>query len=205
MRIGIQWGDTLSGLAAKYGTTVDALMKANPQIKDPNKIYAGDTLTIPADARGATPGGQRSGIDLPGSRPDGNNGAHGADGAGFGMPAGNVRDWIEQAMEILRQKGVPADKMNANDIWQIIQHESGGNPRAINNWDSNAARGTPSKGLMQTIDPTFNAHKLPGHDNVYNPVDNIIAGVRYAINRYGSTSNVPGIVAQRNGRKYVGY
>ena len=46
--------------------------------------------------------------------------------------------------------------MNPNDIWMIIQHESGGNPNAINNWDSNAAAGMPSKGLMQTIDPTFN-------------------------------------------------
>jgi LysM repeat protein len=43
----IKWGDTLSGLAKKNGTTVDALMKANPQIKDANKIYAGKALNIP--------------------------------------------------------------------------------------------------------------------------------------------------------------
>lgn len=40
-------GDTLSALARKYGTTISALMAANPSIKDPNKIYAGRTLNIP--------------------------------------------------------------------------------------------------------------------------------------------------------------
>jgi LysM repeat protein len=43
----IKWGDTLSGIAKKNGTTVGALMKANPQIKDANKIFAGKALNIP--------------------------------------------------------------------------------------------------------------------------------------------------------------
>jgi hypothetical protein len=43
----IKSGDTLSALAQKNGTTVSALMKANPQIKDANKIYAGRALNIP--------------------------------------------------------------------------------------------------------------------------------------------------------------
>ena len=34
-------GDTLSGIAAKYGVSLDALIAANPQIKNPNLIYAG--------------------------------------------------------------------------------------------------------------------------------------------------------------------
>ncbi|OAP27830.1 Transglycosylase SLT domain protein [Amycolatopsis sp. M39] len=71
--------------------------------------------------------------------------------------------------------------------------------------NSNAAAGHPSKGLMQCIDSTFNAHKLPGHDNIYNPVDNIIAGVRYSLDRYGSMSNVPGIAAMAHGGAYRGY
>ena len=40
-------GDTLSKLAQKFGTTVDAIMKLNPQIKDANKIFAGATLNLP--------------------------------------------------------------------------------------------------------------------------------------------------------------
>lgn len=43
----IQSGDTLSQLALNQGTTVEELMKANPDIKDPNLIYAGNKLNIP--------------------------------------------------------------------------------------------------------------------------------------------------------------
>lgn len=43
----IQRGDTLSQLAQKHGTTVAELIKLNPQIKDPNKIYAGESLALP--------------------------------------------------------------------------------------------------------------------------------------------------------------
>ena len=74
-----------------------------------------------------------------------------------------------------------------------------------NNTDQNAKDGHPSIGIMQTIQTTFDANKLPGHDAIRNPVDNIIAGVRYAVATYGSVSNVPGIVAMKNGGEYVGY
>jgi LysM repeat protein/phage host-nuclease inhibitor protein Gam len=43
----IQSGDTLSAIAAKNGTTVQALMQSNPGITDPNKIYAGQSIVIP--------------------------------------------------------------------------------------------------------------------------------------------------------------
>lgn len=42
----IQSGDTLSGLAAKYNTTIGGLINLNPQIKDPNKIFAGQSLNL---------------------------------------------------------------------------------------------------------------------------------------------------------------
>lgn len=116
-----------------------------------------------------------------------------------------MQDWIKQAIEELRKQGINVSEADAQRIWQIIQHESGGNPQAINNWDSNAAKGTPSKGLMQCIDPTFNSYKLPGHNDIWNPVDNICAGVNYAISRYGSLANVPGIKATASGGSYVGY
>ena len=116
-----------------------------------------------------------------------------------------MQQWIDEAINILRAQGVPVDAMSRDDIWAIIEHESGGDPHAINNWDSNAAKGTPSKGLMQTIDPTFASHALPGHGDIWNPVDNIIAAVRYSLSRYGSVSNVPGIAAMRGGGGYVGY
>ncbi|HSD82674.1 MAG TPA: LysM domain-containing protein, partial [Anaerolineae bacterium] len=43
----VQWGQTLSGIAWYYGTTIQAIMYANPRIINPNLIYAGSTLCIP--------------------------------------------------------------------------------------------------------------------------------------------------------------
>lgn len=118
---------------------------------------------------------------------------------------GNTMGWINEAANILRQNGINLSPQDMQWVGIMIQHESGGNPNAINLWDSNAKAGIPSKGLMQTIDPTFNSNKLPGYNDIYNPVHNILAGVRYAIRRYGSIANVPGIRNLNSGRGYVGY
>ena len=40
-------GDTLSGLATKYGTSVQEIQKLNPTITNPNLIYAGQSLNLP--------------------------------------------------------------------------------------------------------------------------------------------------------------
>ena len=41
-------GDTLRKIAAKFNTTVDAILKVNPQITNPNVIYVGQAISIPA-------------------------------------------------------------------------------------------------------------------------------------------------------------
>lgn len=168
----------------------------------------GQAPSVPGMGSGG--GGVRS---SGGGAPTGRTGNGGASGTGATQgtsgtgpaPSGQVGQWIEQARQELIKAGVPADKMDPSDIAAIIQHESSGDPNAVNNWDSNAAAGTPSKGLMQCIQPTFDSYKLPGHDNIMDPVDNIIAGVRYAIDRYGSVSNVPGLTSMRSGGNYRGY
>jgi len=43
----VKKGDTLSAIAKRYGTTVDALLKANPNIKNPNLIKVGQVIIIP--------------------------------------------------------------------------------------------------------------------------------------------------------------
>jgi LysM repeat protein len=43
----IQTGDTLTQLAKRHKTTVDALLHINPTIKNPNKIYVGQTINLP--------------------------------------------------------------------------------------------------------------------------------------------------------------
>lgn len=75
----------------------------------------------------------------------------------------------------------------ADYVLNQIRTESTGDPNAINNWDSNAQRGTPSKGLVQVIDPTFRSYALPPYNqNIWDPLSNILAGIRYAIATYGS-------------------
>lgn len=81
-----------------------------------------------------------------------------------------------------------------------MQTESGGNPRAINLWDSNAKAGIPSKGLMQVIDPTFRAYARPGFNtNIWDPLSNILASIRYAVARYGSLARAYRGVGYANG------
>jgi LysM repeat protein len=44
----VQRGDTLRKIAARFNTTVDAILKVNPGIADPNRIYAGQVIYLPA-------------------------------------------------------------------------------------------------------------------------------------------------------------
>lgn len=49
-----QRGDTLRKIAAKFGTTVDALLKLNPKISNPNVIYVGQAITVPGATGSST-------------------------------------------------------------------------------------------------------------------------------------------------------
>ncbi|MFD4231437.1 transglycosylase SLT domain-containing protein [Streptomyces sp. NPDC058545] len=101
---------------------------------------------------------------------------------------GNVDAWINQSLKIMREKGIPG---TYEGIRKNLMRESSGNPNAINNWDSNAAKGIPSKGLLQVIDPTFKTYHVSGTStNIYDPVANITAACNYAAHRYGSIDNV---------------
>jgi hypothetical protein len=113
--------------------------------------------------------------------------------------------WICAAEHALEQHGVSRGRLSTNAAYIVVQHESGANPHAYNGWDSNAAAGHPSEGIAQVIGPTFRAYALAGHHNIWNPVDNMIAAFRYAISRYGSMNNIPGVVGVRQGGSYVGY
>jgi len=50
----IKSGDNLTRIAQQNGTTVQALLAANPQITNPNLIYAGQNLTIPSTTQQTT-------------------------------------------------------------------------------------------------------------------------------------------------------
>ncbi|MGQ4515340.1 transglycosylase SLT domain-containing protein [Streptomyces sp. DW26H14] len=104
--------------------------------------------------------------------------------------ANNLDGWIRQSLSIMSQHGIPG---SYDGIYRNIMRESSGNPTAINNWDSNAAKGTPSKGLLQVIDPTFQTYHVSGTSmDPYDPVANITAACNYAAATYGSIDNVNG-------------
>lgn len=53
----IQPGDTLAGLAARFGVTLEALVQANPILANPNAIYPGQIVHIPLSGQTPVPMG----------------------------------------------------------------------------------------------------------------------------------------------------
>lgn len=114
-------------------------------------------------------------------------------------PSAGVEQWrglAKQALMMTHQ----FSEANLNALLTQMMHESGGNPNAINNWDINAIRGIPSKGLMQVIDPTFHANAEKGYNtDIYDPLSNMMAAINYTVKRYGS------LYAGWTARGYKGY
>ncbi|MER6117744.1 transglycosylase SLT domain-containing protein [Streptomyces sp. NPDC001743] len=98
--------------------------------------------------------------------------------------------WIKESLAVMAEHGIPG---SYDGIYRNVIRESSGNPQVVNNWDSNAAAGTPSKGLLQVIQPTFDAFHVPGTSlDILDPVANITAACNYAAATYGSIDNVFG-------------
>lgn len=109
-------------------------------------------------------------------------------GGGEDGPQGTgVARWRESVVRALKANGIEPNDFRVSKILATIQRESGGDPNVQNNWDINAINGTPSIGLMQTIGPTFNAYKHPGHNNIRNGYDNLLAAINYIKHRYGTS------------------
>lgn len=117
------------------------------------------------------------------------------------IAAGGLDGWIAEALDIM-----DLPQSLAPGIKKIIMKESNGNPKAINRWDSNAKRGTPSQGLMQTIPSTFRTFVHPSLAQlaITHPVANITAGVRYMIATYGMDTLKQGGRRSASG-SYQGY
>lgn len=174
-------GDSLSKIAAEHSVSGgwQALYAANRNAigADPSVIRPGLRLSLGAAAKAAaaratTVAAQPAAV--PKTATYGNN----------------LDGWIRQSLDIMARHGIPG---SYNGIHRNVMRESSGNPLAINNWDSNAAAGIPSKGLLQVIDPTFRAYHVPGTPmDSYDPVANITAACNYAAARYGSIDNVNG-------------
>ncbi|WP_332888251.1 transglycosylase family protein [Streptomyces carminius] len=191
-------GDTLYGIATGHDVEGgwEAVYEANRKTvgDDPNRIFPGQRLTLDTDRSsrsGATPSAapKKAAPKQDQARPAA-QARQSAQPQSAKAYSDNLDGWIREALDIMRAHGIPGSYQG---IHRNIMRESSGNPNAVNNWDINAQRGTPSIGLLQVIKPTFDAYHVPGTANSqYDPVANIVAACNYAADRYGSIDNVNG-------------
>lgn len=116
-----------------------------------------------------------------------------------GSGVGGVSQYADEVLRALALTGQPASY--SRYVLHQMMTESSGNRFAVNNYDSNARRGTPSKGLMQVIDPTFRSYAMPGYNtDIFDPLSNILASIRYVLARYGSIpAGMRGVAYDRGG------
>ncbi|KWY83931.1 tape measure protein, partial [Enterococcus faecium] len=89
--------------------------------------------------------------------------------SGDSVGGSGVERWRNVAIRALKMTG-QYSTANLNALLNQMRTESNGNPNAVNNWDINAKNGTPSKGLLQVIDPTFRKYAMPGfNSNIFDP------------------------------------
>ncbi|MEO3695077.1 tape measure protein [Lactococcus lactis] len=114
---------------------------------------------------------------------------HEDDGGGSqGSPSGSgVQRWAGQVKEALAANGLSTSQDMIDRVLRQIASESSGNEKAVqgNIGDINNITGDLAKGLMQTISSTFNANKFPGHGDIFNGYDNLLAALNYAKKTYG--------------------
>ncbi|CAM5331425.1 peptidoglycan DD-metalloendopeptidase family protein [Streptomyces aurantiogriseus] len=121
-------------------------------------------------------------------------------GSALNTPGSGVQRWAGVVQQALSLVGQPSSLVQTT--LRRMNQESGGNPRAVNKWDSNWHAGHPSVGLMQVIGPTFRAYagrfrnKGPFlYGTSIDPLANVYSSMRYALAAYGSLSkayNRPG-------------
>ncbi|MBT2852395.1 phage tail tape measure protein [Staphylococcus coagulans] len=94
----------------------------------------------------------------------------------------NARNAILKAQAILG--GRYRSPFITNEMLRVAKRESNYTSDAVNNWDINAQRGTPSKGMFQMIEPSFRAYAIRGHGNMLNAVDEAISAMRYIVGKW---------------------
>ncbi|HGF7391496.1 TPA: hypothetical protein QFM86_002362 [Enterococcus faecium] len=100
-----------------------------------------------------------------------------------GVGGSGVARWRSYVSKALKMNGLPATAAYINAWMSQIQTESGGNEKAIGGNDG-LAEGNAT-GLLQTKPGTFAANAFPGHGNIMNGFDNMLAAINYAKKRYG--------------------
>ncbi|HDH4223732.1 TPA: phage tail tape measure protein [Staphylococcus aureus] len=99
-----------------------------------------------------------------------------------GNGAANARRAIKAAQNILG--GRYKASWITNEMMRVASRESNYTANAVNNWDSNARAGTPSRGMFQMIDPSFRAYAKSGYNNPLNPTHQAISAMRYIVGKW---------------------
>lgn len=100
-------------------------------------------------------------------------------------PGSGVERWRSALEKALEMNGLPTTGAYVNAWLRQIQTESSGNPNAVGGTDGLADG--HATGLLQTKPGTFRANAFPGHGNIFNGFDNMLAAIRYALRTYGSS------------------
>ncbi|MDM5718969.1 phage tail tape measure protein [Staphylococcus aureus] len=99
-----------------------------------------------------------------------------------GNGAANARRAIKAAQNILG--GRYKASWITNEMMRVASRESNYTANAVNNWDSNARAGIPSRGMFQMIDPSFRAYAKSGYNNPLNPTHQAISAMRYIVGKW---------------------
>lgn len=111
-------------------------------------------------------------------------------------------------IEALRLAGHQPIDSEINYARAMVKQESTFNAGAVNRTDINARHKRPSKGWAQVIDSTFRSFHVPGHNDIWNPVDNLAAAIRYADYKYGQhdiQGNGLRWVSEHRSKRHKGY
>jgi len=172
-------GDTLWGISKSHGVNLNDVIKANPQIKNPDLIYPGQSVNIPGSGHKT---GSFSGLPVSHSQGPSESPIDGASNRGS-LPIENASTrsslpspynrYQNEIMTASRKYGVPPEIITA-----VISRETDG--RNI------IGDGGHGHGLMQ-IDDRSHSSFLRSHQNGLNPASNIDYGtsiLRDNLNRY---------------------
>lgn len=103
-----------------------------------------------------------------------------------GAVGGNVSGWISSALAIT---GSPMSWLPK--LLDIASRESG-NPGQLGTGNASLMNSGPgsASGLMQCMPDTFAEFALPGLGDIFNPIANAVAAIRYIKSRYGTPFNI---------------
>ncbi len=158
----VRYGDTMSAIAARSGVSLQALIAANPQVKNPNLIHVGQRLNIPSGGRVPQPPPDTGGAPVGGST---------------GTPGAN--SYYDAFVRAADKAGVPRSWASNPALLELVEHESGWSPGAKNPTSS-------AFGLFQFLDSTWQSYLPEVPYGTRDPYWQAVGGLRYIKQRYGT-------------------